>query len=96
MRGPIAQVQQAVAEEFGLTVAEITGNSRKKPVVQARHMAIGLARELLAVSYNVLGREFGNRDHATTLSSVRRDKELIEQNSDYAASRRRVLDQLHQ
>jgi len=66
----IALVQAAVAEEFGVSIAMLTGATQTQGVVVPRHVAIVLARELTGQSLKVIGRAFGGRDHTTVSHAV--------------------------
>ena len=68
----IAQIQQKVAEAFGVPLAELRGAGRGKPVVLARQVAMYLARVRTHASLAEIGRAFGGRDHSTVLHAVDR------------------------
>lgn len=55
---------------FGVSAAEITGNSRLRQIVYPRQVAMYLARELTDVSLPKIGEDFGGRDHTTVMHSV--------------------------
>jgi chromosomal replication initiator protein len=55
------------AKYFSLTMEEIRGHSRLRRLVEARHIAMYLCRELTDLSLPDIGREFGGRDHTTIL-----------------------------
>ncbi len=57
-----------VAEYYGLSVAQVRGDSRKKEIAQARHMAVYLTREMTGLSLPRIGDAFG-RDHSTIINS---------------------------
>lgn len=67
-----------VARHFALSPDDITGKSRDKKVILARHIAIMLCRELLGLSLPKVGRLFSNRDHSSVLYSIKRIKQLQE------------------
>jgi chromosomal replication initiator protein len=71
-RESVRRIARLVARQFELKLPELLGTSRRKTVVQARGVAIYLARSLLGVSFDQLGRNFGNRDHTTILHAFRR------------------------
>lgn len=71
-----------VARHFSLSPDDITGKSRDKKVVLARHIAVMLCRELLRLSLPQVGRLFGNRDHTSVLHSIKRIKQLQESDKD--------------
>ena len=60
----------AVADAYGLSVEEITGPRRARPLVTARHVAMYLTRNLTDYSYPSIGKVFGDRDHSTCISAV--------------------------
>ncbi len=86
---PVEEIQQQVAEAFGISRAELIGSSRAATPLRARQVAIFLTRELTELSLPQIGRLYGGRDHSTVLNSLRRveagmagDTELAEQVQD--------------
>jgi len=67
----------AVAKHFALPAAELKGKSRQQAVVEARGLAMHLARRLTAASYAQIGRYFGGRDHTTVLHACRKTAATI-------------------
>ena len=67
----VDRILQVVAAYYGVTVADLKGNSRKANIAYARHMAIFLMRQNTDLSFTEIGRSVG-RDHATTMSSYKR------------------------
>jgi len=63
-------ILHAVADHYGLEVSELTGPSRTRPLVTARHVAMYLTRNLTDYSYPMIGKVFGGRDHSTCISAV--------------------------
>lgn len=63
-------ILEAVANTYGLTVDDIVGPRRARPLVTARHVAMYLVRHLTDYSYPSIGKVFGNRDHSTCISAV--------------------------
>jgi chromosomal replication initiator protein len=74
----IRRISKTVARSFEIKLSELTGTSRRKTVVQARGVAIYLARTYLGVSFEQLGKSFGNRDHTTILHAYRKTIGLVE------------------
>ncbi len=62
-------IKKVVADYYGLTVTQLTGKSRTKPIANARHIAIFLTRKHLDLSYSKIGEEYGRRDHSTIISA---------------------------
>jgi len=70
------RILTVAADHFGLTVADLTGHSRRKNLVFARQAAMALCRALLGMSYPALGKLFGGKDHSTVLYSIKKFKKL--------------------
>jgi chromosomal replication initiator protein len=68
----VEEIQQRVAEGFGISRAELIGSSRAATPLRARQIAIFLTRELTDLSLPQIGRLYGGRDHSTVLNSLRR------------------------
>ncbi len=68
----VEEIQQRVAEAFGISRAELIGSSRAATPLRARQVAIFLTRELTDLSLPQIGRLYGGRDHSTVLNSLRR------------------------
>jgi chromosomal replication initiator protein len=61
----IAQIIPVVARSFGLRPRDLRSASRRATLVEARHLAILLSRELTGASYAEIGKAFGGRDPKT-------------------------------
>ena len=66
-----------VAEYYGLSAALVRGDSRKKEIAQARHMAVYLTREMTGLSLPRIGDAFG-RDHSTIINSCDKITKMLE------------------
>ncbi|MFD5868969.1 chromosomal replication initiator protein DnaA [Corynebacterium sp. NPDC060344] len=67
----------ATAEFYGLTVADLTGPGKTRPVSHARQVAMYLTRSLIDISLPAIGKVFGNRDHSTVLYAHRKIQKEI-------------------
>lgn len=72
---------------FGLPIEEITGKSRRRPLVTARQIAMYVFRELTDLSFPAIAREFGGRDHTTVIHAVEKISALMKE-------RRQIYDQV--
>jgi len=66
----IEAIQQAVAEEFRLRIADLKARNNSRSVVHPRQVAMYLARELAGASLPEIGRAFGGKHHTTVLHSI--------------------------
>ncbi len=82
----VEEIQQRVAERFGISRAELVGSSRAATPLRARQVAIFLTRELTDLSLPQIGRLYGGRDHSTVLNSLRRIEAGIGDDAELAES----------
>ncbi len=80
----VEEIQQRVAEGFGISRAELVGSSRAATPLRARQVAIFLTRELTDLSLPQIGRLYGGRDHSTVLNSLRRVEAGLADDSELA------------
>jgi chromosomal replication initiator protein len=68
----IDDIQRAVCHHFKLRSGDLSSKDRHKTIALARHVAMYLCKQRLRASYPEIGRAFGNRDHTTVMSGVRK------------------------
>lgn len=66
----IEDVQKAVEKAYDIDHASLVGSKRHKNVMEARHVAIWLSRELCDRTLADIGKHFGGRSHATVMHSI--------------------------
>lgn len=74
----IQSVQKAVCDYYHLDFNDIQTKSRKREVVQARQIAMYLARKYTKNSLSSIGEQIGKRDHATVLYACKAVSDLID------------------
>jgi len=72
----VEDVQRVVCHHFKLRSGELLSKDRHKSIAFARHVAMYLCKQRLKCSFPELGRAFGNRDHTTVMSAVRKVEAL--------------------
>jgi chromosomal replication initiator protein len=79
----IEAIQRAVAEQFGMRVADLKQKNNSRNVVVPRQIAMFLAKQMTEASLPEIGRQFGNKHHTTVMHSIgkideqrRTDKDL--------------------
>jgi chromosomal replication initiator protein len=65
-------IQEATANEFGISRAALLAQDRRPQVAFARQVAMYLARELTQETLPAIGRGFGGRNHSTVLHAHRK------------------------
>lgn len=78
-------IQQAVAEYYGVSVADIVGQKRKREIALPRQVAIYLTREMTEMSLPRIGDAF-KRDHSTIMHSCDKIAEMSKTSAEMAAT----------
>ena len=72
------KIIEIVSEFYDLKEKDILSPSRKKEIVDPRHIAMFLLRKELKCSYPFIGRKFGGKDHSTAIHAYEKiNKEII-------------------
>lgn len=79
-----------VAKHYQIPIPDILSTSRRHAIVQARQVAIFLARQFTSLSAVAIGQALGNRNHSTVLYSCQQVENLRETDSLF----RQQLDEL--
>ncbi len=66
----VGRILEAIADLSDFSIEQITGGSRRRPLVDARQIAMYVTRNMTDLSYPEIGRAFGNRDHTTVIHAV--------------------------
>ncbi|HXN30825.1 MAG TPA: chromosomal replication initiator protein DnaA [Polyangiaceae bacterium] len=72
----VEDIQRIVCHHFKLRSTDLLSQDRHKSIAFARHVAMYLCKLRLKCSFPELGRAFGNRDHTTVISAVRKVEAL--------------------
>jgi len=91
----VEEIQQRVAEGFGISRAELVGSSRAATPLRARQVAIFLTRDLTDLSLPQIGRLYGGRDHSTVLNSLRRVEASLGEDDELAEKVRSLRGAIH-
>jgi chromosomal replication initiator protein len=78
----IDSIQKAVAEQFGLRLAEIKAKNNSRAIVYPRQIAMYLAKHLTDSSLPEIGRQFGGKHHTTVLHSIEKIEEVRKADKD--------------
>ncbi len=78
----IDQIQKAVAEQFGLRVAEIKAKNNSRAIVYPRQIAMYLSKHLTEASLPEIGRQFGGKHHTTVMHSIDKIEEARKTDKD--------------
>ncbi len=82
------KVLEAVAQAYGVSVAELQAKGRSRRVAVPRQVAMYLLREEAGLSLPRIGELLGGRDHSTIMHGVRKVADQLERDAHF---RRRVM-----
>ena len=71
------KILSAVSSYYSLSIPQITGKNKAANIVNARHVAIYLIRDLLDLPLKKIGQVFGGRDHTTIIHSIEKVDKLL-------------------
>ncbi|MBL7070361.1 MAG: chromosomal replication initiator protein DnaA [Candidatus Omnitrophica bacterium] len=89
-------IQRCVAEEFGVTMADLKAKRRTRNIVLPRQIAMYLSRELTDLSLPEVGAFFGGKDHTTVLHSYNKIKDQVINNTPLKEKVERVIKVIQQ
>lgn len=67
----VEKIIDEVARTFGITGDDIRSSKRNSNISNARQIAIYAVREITDLSMNLIGEEFGGRDHSTIVYAIK-------------------------
>jgi chromosomal replication initiator protein len=73
------QIMRVTADHFNISVKQLTSPNRSRNLVTARQICMYLCRELTDNSLPTISNAFGGRHHSTTIHSVDKIKQLMEE-----------------
>lgn len=79
----IDQILNVTSKYFNIEAKLIHSKSRKKEVVQARHTAMYLAKQLTEYSTPKIGKLVGNRNHSTVIHACKTVEKLMDVDKTY-------------
>ncbi len=91
----IEAIQRAVAEQFGMRVADLKQKNNSRNVVVPRQIAMYLAKQMTEASLPEIGRQFGNKHHTTVMHSIGKIDEQRRTDKDLHRTLNKLQDQLN-
>jgi chromosomal replication initiator protein len=90
----IEAIQRAVAEQFGMRVAELKQKNNSRQIVVPRQIAMFLCKQLTEASLPEIGRQFGGKHHTTVMHSISKIHEQRENDKDLNRTVNKLLETL--
>ena len=74
----IEDITKVVCSQLNVKLPEIKSNKKNKNIVEARQVAMFLAREMTNASFPDIGEKIGGRDHSTVIYSFNKIKKKLQ------------------
>ena len=94
--GDSGAIVHEVADSFDVPMEQLLGKKRDRKTALARHVAMYLMRTETGCSLSEIGRQLGNRNHATVLHGYNRISEELTQNPKLSKQLARIRERLSQ
>ena len=91
----IEVIQRAVADQFGMRIAELKQKNNSRAIVVPRQIAMYLAKQLTEASLPEIGRHFGDKHHTTVMHSIAKIDELRHTDTDLNRMINNLMEQLN-
>lgn len=88
----IEAIQNYVCDYFGIDTNKVREKTRKQEIVEARQIAMYLAKRFTKSSLKTIGLHFGGRDHSTVIHAI----STVEERMLTSPKHKRILEELHQ
>jgi chromosomal replication initiator protein len=82
----IETIQRAVCEYFSVPEDLLRAKTRKQEIVNARQIAMYLAKELTNSSLKTIGLHFGGRDHSTVIHAYQSVEDQLKLDTKFNAN----------
>ncbi len=85
VRSPLSveEIQKQVADYFDIPVDMLRAKTRKQEIVNARQIAMYIAKELTNSSLKTIGLHFGGRDHSTVIHAYQTVEDQMKTDTKY-------------
>lgn len=77
------QIQRIVCQHLNVDQGKLSARSRRREIVQARHLAMYFCREFTQHTTSKIGEAFGGRDHSTVIHAINSINNQIETNPNF-------------
>ncbi|MGC9071070.1 MAG: helix-turn-helix domain-containing protein, partial [Elusimicrobiales bacterium] len=89
----IEDIQEVVAQEYGISIDELMSKQRREKLVFPRHIAIYLAHELTDMSWTDIGKAF-DKDHSTAIHASDKIKSMISNDPFFAEAINKIINKI--
>ncbi|GIW21497.1 MAG: hypothetical protein KatS3mg068_0504 [Candidatus Sericytochromatia bacterium] len=91
----LEDIQNAVANFYGIKVEDLLSNLKTKEVTWARHIAMYIARDLTKAPFQKIGMFFKRRDHTTVMHAIEKVKNLVQNDPSVHKEVKKVIESIY-
>lgn len=92
----VDKIISEVARTFDVSAIDVKGKKRDADISNARHTAIYIVKEILNMSHVNIGKNFGDRNHATIVHSLKEVSNQMKNNPKYKATVEDIINNLRE
>jgi len=74
----IENIIKVVCKKFNIKITDILSEKRDKEISKSRQIAMYVSREITGLSYPVIAKHFGGKNHTTVLQACKKTKEWVD------------------
>jgi chromosomal replication initiator protein len=90
----VRDIQKVTSGYFNITLKDLLSNKKKRIYSYPRQVAMYLTRRLTGLSFDEIGKAFGNKDHSTVIYAVRRIQNEISKKADVLSDLNKIQSRL--
>ena len=90
----IETIARAVAEHFGMRIADLKARNNSKNIVYPRQLGMFLAKQLTEASLGEIARFYGGKHHSTVIHSIRKIEQTRQADRELDRTLNRLTEQL--
>lgn len=90
----LSEINQTVAEHYGISVEELCGPCKAQQFVRPRQMAMKLGRDVTDKSLTQIAFALGRRDHATVIHGVKQAQNHMQRDHEAASNYQQIKSKL--
>jgi len=79
----VQKIQKIVSEFYDIKLSDLKSANRSKPIAKSRQIAMYLSKNLTTLNLAKIGKDFGNKNHATVIHAVKTVEKMMK--DDYKA-----------
>ena len=90
----IENIIKVVCKKFNIKITDILSEKRDKEISKSRQIAMYLSREITGLSYPVIAKHFGGKNHTTVIQACKKTKEWVDVDPEIKQTIRSIMKEL--